>query len=66
MVIQRLRTWEGIKNIKKRKIGALLYFFAHQKWSKLGTLLQTDANEAGMKKKINKNFFHGHSHRIKF
>ncbi len=54
MVIHRLRTWEGIKNIKKRKIGALLYFFAHQKWSKLGTLLQTEANEEEMKKKFTK------------
>ncbi len=29
-----------------------LYFSFHQKWSKLGTLLQTDANGAEMKKKL--------------
>ncbi len=32
-----------------------IYFSFHQKWSKLGTFLQTDANEAEMKKKL-KNF----------
>ncbi len=30
----------------------LLFLFSHQKWSKLGTLLQTDAIEAEMKKDI--------------
>jgi hypothetical protein len=29
-----------------------LYFGFHQKWSKLGTLLKTDDNEAEMKKKF--------------
>jgi hypothetical protein len=32
-----------------------LYFSFHQKWSKLGTLVQKDAKEAEMKKKF-KNF----------
>jgi hypothetical protein len=35
--------------------GGSFYLSFHQKWSKLGTLLQTDANEAEIKKK-NKNF----------
>jgi hypothetical protein len=29
-----------------------LYFSFHQKWCKLGTLLQTDASEAEMSKKF--------------
>jgi hypothetical protein len=32
--------------------GGSLFFSFHLKWSKLGTLLQTDANEADMKKKF--------------
>jgi hypothetical protein len=34
--------------------GGSLYFNFHQKWSKLGTLSQTDANDAGIKKKVEK------------
>jgi hypothetical protein len=34
--------------------GESLYFNFHQKWSKLGTLSQTDANEAEIKKKVEK------------
>jgi hypothetical protein len=33
-------------------MGGSLYFGFHQKWSKLGTLLQTDAKVAEMKKKF--------------
>jgi hypothetical protein len=33
--------------------GGILQFSFHQKWSKLGTLLQTDANETEINKKFN-------------
>jgi hypothetical protein len=32
--------------------GGSLYFSFHQKWSKLDTFLQSDSNEAEMKKKF--------------
>jgi hypothetical protein len=46
--------------VKKKKrqgrglysMGGSLYFSFYQKWSKFGTLSQTDANEAEMKEKF--------------
>jgi hypothetical protein len=37
--------------------GESLYFSFHQKWSKLCTLLQKDANEVEMKKYIVQNLY---------
>ncbi len=48
-----------LASVKGRGISLLgeslgVYFSIHQKWSKLGTLLQTSANEEKMRKKFKK------------